>query len=646
MASVFLSYSRDDAAKAQAVAAALERNGHSVWWDRQLHGGSRFSQEIEQALKRSDAVVVLWSQASVQSAWVQDEAAEGRDTNRLVPVIIDDSKPPLGFRQYQGVDLAGWKGRAGDAAIKQVHEAIVAKGGTAPQAETQSHRKAPGRDYRRLGIAAAAIAAVAIAALIYLFAWPAGRSDGDALRLRLGNFAAISQDVPQSIPDTLREEIMAALATDAVIVASTEELKAGSAPGYALNASIRRAGDLMRFTLHVVNERSGGSVWTETLDRPAVPIDLAPRQVAVAVSQVLRCGLGGAARYGKPMPDETLAIFFNYCEEYWAETLGKEMNSTRALDLARRVVAAAPDFSRGWSGFAQVAGWAARANRLVDQEALRKEAIAAAEKALELDKENSEAYEALATQQPPFAFAAREKLHEKSINVRPSDCGCEYVGYGIFLRRVGRNAEAVEAFKRAHDMIPLGADVNAGWAEALFVAGRADEAREVVADVMELWPNYPNLTQVLFRSALWTGRYDEAKKVLADPQTPLTEQERRAFAAAVEAIKNGSAAAKASALEGVQDLARGRSPNDALLVTIMAALGAHSDALSLAASAIERDGPRALPILFEPPLAAARRTPQFAQLAQRFGLIAYWREIRRLPDFCSERSPPALCARL
>ena len=99
LANVFLSYARSDLAKAAAIAAALERFGHSVWWDRRVQGGSRFSQEIEQELKTAEAVVVLWSKTSAQSAWVTDEAAEGRDSGRLVPVVLDKEKPPLGFRQ-------------------------------------------------------------------------------------------------------------------------------------------------------------------------------------------------------------------------------------------------------------------------------------------------------------------------------------------------------------------------------------------------------------------------------------------------------------------------------------------------------------------------------------------------------------------
>jgi hypothetical protein len=78
MASVFLSYDRDDAAKARPLAAALEKAGHSVWWDLRVRGGAQFSKVIEEALQAADAVVVLWSKNSVDSAWVRDEAAAGR----------------------------------------------------------------------------------------------------------------------------------------------------------------------------------------------------------------------------------------------------------------------------------------------------------------------------------------------------------------------------------------------------------------------------------------------------------------------------------------------------------------------------------------------------------------------------------------
>jgi tetratricopeptide (TPR) repeat protein len=134
MASVFLSYDHEDSARAAPLAAALEAHGHSVWWDRHIHGGAEYNSAIEDAVERSDAVIVLWSEKSVRSAWVRDEAAEGRDAGKLVPILLDAVKPPMGFRQYQTIDLTAWNGGKRIAALPNVLQAIekVAKPPPAP----------------------------------------------------------------------------------------------------------------------------------------------------------------------------------------------------------------------------------------------------------------------------------------------------------------------------------------------------------------------------------------------------------------------------------------------------------------------------------------------------------------------------------
>src|SRR5689334_2549949 len=97
MASIFLSYDRDDAAKARPMAAALEDAGHSVWWDLHIRGGAQFSKVIEEALKAADAIVVLWSKNSIESPWVRDEAGAGRDRGILIPVSLDGAEASLGL---------------------------------------------------------------------------------------------------------------------------------------------------------------------------------------------------------------------------------------------------------------------------------------------------------------------------------------------------------------------------------------------------------------------------------------------------------------------------------------------------------------------------------------------------------------------
>lgn len=108
MGELFISYACEDSAVAERLAAALRQAGHQVWWDRQLAGGAQFSNEIETALQRSDAVLVLWSERSIASPWVRDEAAYGRDADKLVPLALNGTTPPLGFRQFHTIDISGW----------------------------------------------------------------------------------------------------------------------------------------------------------------------------------------------------------------------------------------------------------------------------------------------------------------------------------------------------------------------------------------------------------------------------------------------------------------------------------------------------------------------------------------------------------
>ena len=151
MAGVFLSYDREDLPRARSLALALEKAGHSVWWDRHIKGGAQYSNEIEQALNRAEAVVVLWSRNSINSAWVRDEAAAARDAGRLVPARLDPSEPPLGFRQYHTIDLSRWKSGGRVPRLAELLSAIEGLGsdaGTRPAAVLPAAMGSTGRGCR------------------------------------------------------------------------------------------------------------------------------------------------------------------------------------------------------------------------------------------------------------------------------------------------------------------------------------------------------------------------------------------------------------------------------------------------------------------------------------------------------------------
>jgi class 3 adenylate cyclase len=100
MADVFLSYASEDADRAIGVVKVLEDAGYSVWWDRHLLSGERFTESIQRELAQAAAVVVVWTPASVQSEWVYSEARRGNQRKALLQVrsadvTIDDIPAPF-----------------------------------------------------------------------------------------------------------------------------------------------------------------------------------------------------------------------------------------------------------------------------------------------------------------------------------------------------------------------------------------------------------------------------------------------------------------------------------------------------------------------------------------------------------------------
>lgn len=95
--SVFLSYSHFDVSLARRVAALLTAHGYDVWWDHSLVAGEDFRTEIAHKIRDCAALVVVFTQKSVHSAWVLDEAGRADHMNKLVPVLIGSAEIPLGF---------------------------------------------------------------------------------------------------------------------------------------------------------------------------------------------------------------------------------------------------------------------------------------------------------------------------------------------------------------------------------------------------------------------------------------------------------------------------------------------------------------------------------------------------------------------
>jgi TIR domain-containing protein len=86
VADIFISYSQQDRDEARLIAAFLEAEGYSVWWDTSLLSGENFRKAIMTELGRARAAIVLWSESSVHSDWMQSEAGRVHADRKLIPV--------------------------------------------------------------------------------------------------------------------------------------------------------------------------------------------------------------------------------------------------------------------------------------------------------------------------------------------------------------------------------------------------------------------------------------------------------------------------------------------------------------------------------------------------------------------------------
>jgi hypothetical protein len=128
MADIFISYAREDVERVKPIVEELEKNGWSVFWDRNLRPGSSWAIEITKALDESSCVLVVWSSASINAEkhhWVREEAETGRERGILVLFRLDAVVLPLGFRSIQAADLSNWKQNSDDPEFQQLIAAIT-----------------------------------------------------------------------------------------------------------------------------------------------------------------------------------------------------------------------------------------------------------------------------------------------------------------------------------------------------------------------------------------------------------------------------------------------------------------------------------------------------------------------------------------
>jgi adenylate cyclase len=344
VARIFLSYARTDVDCAKKLAELIARAGHDVWWDRELHGGSRFTTEIDKALTDAEAVIVLWSNASLESAWVQDEAAEGRDSNRLVPATIDAVRPPLGFRQFQAIDLTDLRNGQQPERLDELLRAIVKMG--APDERKSPPKPEPANEE--------AATKPSICVL------PFQNMSGEAEQEYFSD--GISEDI---ITDLSKVSALSVVARNTAFMFKGQTIDVKDVAktlgvSHVLEGSVRKAGNRVRITAQLIDGAKGDHLWAERFDRDLTDIFAIQDEISKAIVEALRVKL---------LPKEKIAIetrgtssveaynLYLMARQQWTSgTFGHIRRDEAIARLCRQATVLDPNYAEAWAlmGLAQL----------------------------------------------------------------------------------------------------------------------------------------------------------------------------------------------------------------------------------------------------------------------------------------------------
>ena len=426
MSDIFISYARSTADQAQKVAEALRGLGYGVWRDDELPAHRAYGEVIAERLRSAKAVVVIWSAEAAKSQWVFSEANRAREDGKLVQLRVDGARLPMPFDSIQCADMAGWSGDAASPSWRKVVASVAELiGGTAAAAT-------PGPAVRKLSICVL----------------PFANMSGDSEQEYFSD--GISEDI---ITDLSKVSALEVCARNTAFTFKGKSVKVPDVArelgvSHVLEGSVRKAGARVRITAQLIDGATGNHLWAERYDRELTDIFALQDEISEAIVKALKLRL---------LPEEKSAIerrgtdnveaynLYLMARQYLISGTGADVQRLEAIvRLCQAAIEIDPDYARIWALMA-----VARRGLHFHFGQAGNEALAAAERALELDPNLAEAH---AVKGDHFWNIGRPDEARAEIDIALSldpDSWEVNINAGYLSFRQGRFHDAIRYFGRA-----------------------------------------------------------------------------------------------------------------------------------------------------------------------------------------------------
>jgi class 3 adenylate cyclase/tetratricopeptide (TPR) repeat protein len=411
--------------------------------------------------------------------------------------------------------------------------------------------------------------------------------------------------------------------------------------GAILDGSVEGDANNLSVKLHIDDPVHQQRIWSHDFTGSG---DDLKAQVSSRVIQVLTCSAQALRPGAKETDPAVLALYVKYCD-FDVDAAGNPKAQAEEETILRQLTAKAPDFSYGHSTLANFLVSKSQANADPGG-AIRQEAGREADKAISADPKNSNGYVARTRLLQSPNWDQREKNLALALSLPAAGYQPPTI-YAQMLLEVGRLREAAYYAQRAASLSPWDADEVGLSGLALAEAGKPDDADVALTKSIQIVANDPNVQAWRYHIYQWTGRYDDALKLLADeanrPPILAQEDDLGASRAFNTAMLKGDPASKSAAREA--ELASVRQDRSHLMVALshLSALGLVDDAYALAAQNSPSAQSDDVSVLFTPLADGLRRDPRFLALAGKLGLVTYWKAAGHWPDFCGAPGLPYDC---
>jgi tetratricopeptide (TPR) repeat protein len=268
---------------------------------------------------------------------------------------------------------------------------------------------------------------------------------------------------------------------------------------------------------------------------------------------------------------------------------------------------------------------------------------------LKLDPHDAGAYAILSDLEAPDDYRSREAilLRGMKFGTHPKQpVGALYSYEATLLSDVGRMREALAVQLIAHATDEWGPPKTAQLARAYANVGNLSAARSWIQKGVQTWPNHSGVRRVRQYIA---GFYEQPSVALPmfenlDAQRLPDDRQGSVWRSFIEARSARSPSATESVIRGIRNAADQNKISLENETMMMAALGEHAQAIAAVNRALD-NGKRVEPwFLFTPVARSLRQDVGFVDLAARLGLIKYWRDTRKWPDFCADASARSECS--